>query len=73
MQLSPIGMDRPVMTTLSFPKILSAVTAISYFRAEKRPFLARIFWAVNGLVTVAQNSPGNHGPSDSEWSKIFYF
>ena len=61
------------MTTLSFPKILSAVTAISYFRGWKKD----LFWqdfvcAVNGLITVTHNSPGNHGPFDLELSKIFY-
>ena len=40
---------------------------------KKRPFLTRFFCTVNDLVTVTQNSPGNHGAFDPERSKIFNF
>ena len=46
-QLSPIRMDRSIMTTLSFPKILSAVTTISNLGA-----VAKSFWKRHSRVSV---------------------
>ena len=59
MQLSPIGMDRSVMTTLSFPKILSAVTAISYF-GTKNTFLTKYVFRCHEF--------GNHDTEKAPWN-----